>query len=108
MKEKVSNFLKHSEIAQNIIKSYFGSKDYKIDYFVKSREEFLDIFKTRLRISKTELKIRQEGEELKRLKDLVDTFNNSSDDRILCIGINDFNLSLYTNLALTKIFGYII
>jgi hypothetical protein len=108
MEEAIINFLKESEIIQSVIKRNYGFTDYQIEYFEINRDEFIDTFGTRLKVSENKYKINGMGNKVEGLKNLVENYKLSNDDSILCILINDINLPIYTNMSLTTLYGYIV
>ena len=102
--EEVTNYLKQSDEIQKLIKVAFDSDNYTVQYHKINRDQFLNTFKIRLR--NLESQGSWSWEKATRLKSLIENFEISSDDNILCIGINNYELAIFSNTGLTKMYGY--
>jgi hypothetical protein len=105
--QQIIKYLTESKEIQELITLYFGAEPYTIDYFEKSREEFLYIFNRRLRLSKNRPDTGNQIENRERLKSLIENVQNSSEEKILAVGINDYKICIYVDCFLSKVFGYI-
>ena len=103
-KEGVSNYLKQSEEIQKLIKFYLDTDNYAMEYHEISRSEFLHTYSLRLKILESQGNLIHE--KASRLKSLIQNFKNSSDEKILCVGINNYKLSIFCNVFLTIVYGY--
>ena len=108
MKDAIINFLNNSKVVHDLISNLFGTSDYKFDFFEMDREEFLDVFETRLKINEEQNKKNALKNDNSALRSLIENYKYSNDSKILCILIEDINFPIYTNLTLTKIYGYIV
>lgn len=110
MEENIKYYLQHSNIIKKILKD-LDSAEYPFSYFEMEREEFLDVFETRLEISEGKHDKRNNGIEVKGLRGLVENAKKSKDSgKVLCISVNNNSteILIYTNVSMTETYGFIL
>lgn len=111
MNEQVKKLLISSDIDKDI-RDRIIAKGFKMSRsFEMSREDFLDVYTTRLEISEGKHDRRSKGIEVKGLRSLVETFSKSDADSITIFGIDideDYKrVDIFTDSLFTILYGYI-